>query len=53
MFLGFFIAKKIVEGHGGSIKIESVRNEGTKFTVELPIHPKVKNMATVRENTWI
>ncbi|MEO5814706.1 MAG: hybrid sensor histidine kinase/response regulator [Gemmatimonadaceae bacterium] len=36
--LGLLIAKEIVEGHGGSISVQSsgVAGEGTTFTVELP-----------------
>jgi signal transduction histidine kinase len=34
--LGLFIANKIAQSHGGSIKIESQENEGCCFTVELP-----------------
>lgn len=49
--LGLFITKKIVEGHGGNIKIESIKNEGTKFTIELPIHPAVKNTTITEEST--
>lgn len=34
--LGLYLAKKIVEAHGGLIKINSVAGEGATFTVELP-----------------
>ncbi len=34
--LGLYIAKAIVEGHGGKIWFESKENEGTIFFVELP-----------------
>ena len=33
--LGLSVAAKIVEGHGGSIKVESVPGEGATFTVKL------------------
>jgi signal transduction histidine kinase len=34
--LGLSICKQIVEAHNGSIYFDSVRNEGTRFFVELP-----------------
>ena len=35
--LGLFITKNIIERHGGTIKVESKENEGTVFTVTIPI----------------
>jgi len=37
--LGLFIAAQIVEGHGGTIEVESTREQGTTFRVILPVHP--------------
>ena len=34
--LGLFIAKEIVTGHGGTLKVESSITEGTVFIVDLP-----------------
>ena len=35
--LGLYIAKKIVEGHGGKIWVESKINQGSTFVVLLPV----------------
>lgn len=34
--LGMSIAKKVIEGHSGKIRINSTRGEGTEVTIELP-----------------
>jgi signal transduction histidine kinase len=35
--LGLFIARSIVEAHGGSLDVESVPQHGATFTLELPV----------------
>ena len=37
--LGLAVTKKIVEEHGGEIRVESVCGEGTEFTLVLPVKP--------------
>jgi signal transduction histidine kinase len=37
--LGLSIVKRIIEGHGGEIRVESVQNEGTTFIIQLPVAP--------------
>jgi heavy metal sensor kinase len=40
--LGLSITQQIAEEHGGSIKVESTLNEGTEFTVRIPLMKKSK-----------
>jgi signal transduction histidine kinase len=35
--LGLYYVQQIIERHGGSISVESVVNEGTTFTITLPV----------------
>lgn len=35
--LGLVVTKKIVEEHGGLVKVESIRKQGTTFTIRLPV----------------
>ena len=48
--LGLYIARKIVEQHGGTLSVESRPGEGSTFVVELPLtlHPAT-DMAEVAE----
>jgi signal transduction histidine kinase len=39
--LGLFISNKIIEQHGGNIKVKSTEGEGTLFSIKIPkILPK-------------
>ncbi len=40
--LGLSIVYRIVEDHGGSIRVDSKINSGTKFTIRLPLTPAKK-----------
>ena len=44
--LGLSIAKEAVEMHGGTISLESVPDEGTTFTVELPLNVELPDEVT-------
>jgi len=44
MGFGLPVAKRLVEGHGGSISVESQLGKGSTFTVTLPITPKAEEM---------
>jgi len=41
--LGLFIARKITEAHGGTIKVDSSEDSGTVFTVIIPRMPISRN----------
>jgi two-component system, LuxR family, sensor kinase FixL len=37
--LGLYIVRQIVEAHGGSVSVASVRGQGASFRVDLPVAP--------------
>jgi signal transduction histidine kinase len=39
---GLFIAKNIIEAHGGTITFTSELNKGSEFVIRLPIEEKLK-----------
>lgn len=40
--LGLFRVRQIVEAHGGTLQVESAPGAGAKFTVELPLQPRLR-----------
>ena len=50
MGFGLAICKRIVEAHGGTITVKTAKDQGTTFTVILPIEPKIE---VGGENIWM
>jgi len=48
--LGLFIVKEIVDGQGGSIRVESRAGQGARFIVELPLHPELREKRDARSD---
>jgi signal transduction histidine kinase/pSer/pThr/pTyr-binding forkhead associated (FHA) protein len=44
--LGLAVTKKIIEEHGGSIEVQSKEEQGTKFSIQLPIGKAADSPAT-------
>jgi len=42
--LGLFIANKVIEQHGGKIKLDSKPNRGTNFKINIPNNIQAKNV---------
>jgi len=49
--LGLFIVKKIIDAHGGKISFTSQENQGTTFTIFLPLNKKIRTIKTEKDYT--
>ena len=38
--LGLAVVKRIVDGHGGTIRVDSARDAGTRFEISMPVIPR-------------
>jgi signal transduction histidine kinase len=48
--LGLFIVKELVDGQGGSIRVQSRVGEGARFIVELPLHHDLREERDARSD---
>ncbi|MDO4271727.1 MAG: HAMP domain-containing sensor histidine kinase [Candidatus Saccharibacteria bacterium] len=48
--IGLYLARAIVESHGGTISVDSTEGEGSVFTFTLPVYQKVKNRLAQNNN---
>ncbi|MBU0756290.1 MAG: HAMP domain-containing histidine kinase, partial [Planctomycetes bacterium] len=51
--LGLFISNKIAQAHGGSLRLDSEENKGTRFVLELPRTPPPSAREEEMENEQI
>lgn len=49
--LGLAITRRLVQMHGGTVKVESTLGQGARFTISLPIHPGGAR-ATLPPQAW-
>jgi signal transduction histidine kinase len=42
--LGLFIARRMVETHGGSVEVESEEGIGTTFTIRVPVAAAARSL---------
>ena len=47
--LGLFLVERVAQAHGGKVRLESARELGSRFTLELPRHPPSQLLETSGE----
>ncbi len=47
--VGLYLAKMVVEAHGGEIVVDSQEGEGSKFTVRLPVRPDLQSEGPLKQ----
>jgi signal transduction histidine kinase len=50
--LGLALVKEVVDAHGGKVYLESVVDQGSKFTVTLPI-AQTQDVTTFQQRDWL
>ena len=45
--LGLSLVRHIVRAHGGDVKVESAPEQGSKFTIALPLDPSSRTGAAI------
>jgi signal transduction histidine kinase len=50
--LGLALVKEVVDAHGGKVYLESAVDQGSKFTVTLPI-AQTQDVTTFQQRDWL
>lgn len=50
--IGLGLAKQIVEGHGGQIRLRSTPGEGTTISFDVPVHGEITTRTNETDEAW-